>query len=120
MKESTDDGSSTNPFIFDSFKRTVTVKHYRRYVSRLFVSKVTNIIFLGCELVYNSVYKWILSKEIGKDIKYVYVLLQHTCQILYCFLEAHAHAHSGVLLNAEVERSTCVYCIPVRVDVLEL
>ena len=79
MKESTDDGSSTNPFIFDSSKRTVTVKHYRRYISRLFVSKVTNIIFSGCELVYNSVYnsvyKWIISKEIGKDIKYVYVLL---------------------------------------------
>ena len=68
MKESTDDGSSTNPFIFDSSKRTV--KHYWRYDS-----KVANIIFSGCELVYNSVYKWIISKEIGKDIKYVYVLL---------------------------------------------
>ena len=43
VKESTDNGSSTNPFVFDSPKRTA--KHFCRYVSRLFVSKVTNAMF---------------------------------------------------------------------------
>ena len=40
VKKSTDDGSSRNPFVFNSAKRMA--KHFCRYVSRLFVSKVTN------------------------------------------------------------------------------
>ena len=40
VKKSTVDGISTNPFIFNSAKRMA--KHFCRYVSRLFVSEVTN------------------------------------------------------------------------------
>ena len=40
VKKSTVDGISTNPFVFNSAKRMA--KHFCRYVSRLFVSKVTN------------------------------------------------------------------------------
>ena len=70
VKESTDNGSSTNPFVLIAPKgrQSISVGMLAGCLSVMLQMQC----FPGCELVYNNEYRWTILKEMGKDInKYV-------------------------------------------------